>query len=95
MKKYAVIRKKAWRDAAALERAASRSSRVGNEEMPDRVRWLRSYICEEEDGSLGSVCIYEAADRDAVFEHARRADMACDNVIPIARTVIINDEPAI
>jgi hypothetical protein len=93
MNNYAIIRKKAWRDAADLERAASRSSRVGSEEMPDRVRWIRSYICEEEDGSLGSVCIYQAVDRDAVFEHARRADMACDAVLPIARTVVISDDP--
>lgn len=94
MKNFVIIRKNAWRDAADLERAASRSARVGSQEMPDRVRWIRTYVCEEEDGSLGSVCVYQAVDREAVFEHARRSDMACDVVLPIARTVVITDDPA-
>ncbi len=94
MNNYVIFRKNAWRDGADLERAASRSSRVGNEEMADQVRWIRSYVYEEEDGTLGSVCIYQAVDREAVAEHARRAAMACNAVFPIARTVVISDDPA-
>jgi hypothetical protein len=94
MNNYAIFRRNAWRDGADLERGASRSSRVCNEEMPDRVRWIRSYVCEEEDGTLGSVCIYQAVDRQAVVEHARRAGLPCDEVLPIGRTVIITDDPA-
>ena len=92
MNSYAVFRRRAWRDNAELERAASRSIRIGNEEMADRVRWIRSYVCEEEDGTLGSVCIFQAVDRDAIVEHSRRARLACDDVLPISRTVIVTDE---
>jgi hypothetical protein len=93
MNSYAIFRRNAWRDAAELERAASRSSRVCNEEMPDRVRWVRSYVCAEEDGTLGSVCIYQAVDADAVMEHALRARLPCDTLMPLVRAVIILDDP--
>ena len=91
MKKYMIIRRNAWSDAADLERAASRASRVCIEEMPERVRWLHTYICEEEDGTLSGVCVFEASDADALREHARRANLACDAVLPIARTVFIEE----
>jgi uncharacterized protein DUF4242 len=92
MNKYVIVRRSAWADAAALERAASRASRVCIEDMPERVRWLRTYICEEDDGTLAGVCVYEASDPEALREHARRAKLACDLVLPIARTVLIDDE---
>jgi hypothetical protein len=92
MNDYVIFRKNAWPDGAALERAAGRSARV-NEELEGRVRWIRSYIYEEADGTLGSVCIYQASDRDIVSEHARRADLACDDVRPLERTVIIDADP--
>jgi uncharacterized protein DUF4242 len=94
MNHYAIFRRHAFSDDHALERAASRACRVANEEMPDRVRWLRSYVCEEDDGTLCSVCIFQAVDRDAVLAHARRAGLACDTVLPIARTLIVADETA-
>jgi hypothetical protein len=94
MNDYVIFRSKAWPDEAALERAAGRSARVAQGELMGRVRWIRSYIYEEADGTLGSVCIYQASDREIVFEHARRADLACDDVRPITRTVIIDADPA-
>jgi hypothetical protein len=93
MNDYVIFRKNAWPDEAALERAAGRSARVASGELEGRVRWIRSYIYEEPDGTLGSVCIYQASDREIVFEHARRADLACDEVRPIARTVIVEADP--
>lgn len=91
MRDYLILRRHAFQDDATLERAASRSIRVCNEEMLERVRWIRTYVCEEEDGTLGSVCILQAVDGEAVHEHARRAALACDAVLPICRTVIIDE----
>jgi hypothetical protein len=93
MNDYVIFRRNAWPDEAALERAAGRSARVARDELEGQVRWIRSYVYEEADGTLGSVCIYQATDRDVVFEHARRADLACNDVRPIARTVIIEADP--
>jgi hypothetical protein len=94
MNDYVIFRSHAWPDQAALERAAGRATRVANGELDGRVRWIRSYVYEEADGTLGSVCIFQATDRDMLFEHARRADLACDDVRPIARAMIIDADPA-
>jgi len=93
MNTYAIRRRSAWATERELELAASRSARVGNEEMPDRVRWIRSYVVEEEDGRLGSECIYQATDPEAILEHARRAAMPADEITLVARTVVVRDDP--
>jgi hypothetical protein len=94
MNLYAIRRRQAWKTVSELEKAASISARVGNEEMPDRVRWIRSYVLKEPDGQLGTVCIYQASDENAVREHAQRVGMPADEITPIAETVIVRDDPA-
>jgi len=94
MNTYVIRRKSNWKSAEELEAAASRSARVGNEEMADQVRWIRSYVIEESDGRLGTVCIYQGTDEAAIREHARRAGMQADEVIPVETTVIVRDDPA-
>ena len=93
MQTFAIRRRHGWADAQELEKAAGRSAQVGTEEMPDRVRWIRTYVVQEEDGTLGTVCIYQGTDAEAIREHARRAGMPADEVIPIGTTVIINADP--
>lgn len=90
---YAIRRRSAWADAQELETAAAKSARIGNEEMPDRVRWIRSYVIAEPDGRLGTLCIYQASDLDAIREHARRVGMPGDEVETIAKTVVIREDP--
>ena len=94
MELYAILRRDGWRTGADLEEAAARSTRVGNEDMPDDVRWIRSYVLDEGAGALGTVCIYEASSPDAVRRHAAAADLPCDEIIPIADTVIVRADPA-
>jgi hypothetical protein len=93
MKTYVIRRRSNWKDTAELEAAAARSAKVGNEEMPDQVRWIRSYVVEEEDGRLGTVCVYQATGPAAIREHARRAGLRADDIIPVAKTVIVRDDP--
>ena len=93
MKTYAIRRRNVWRTAQELEATASRSAKVGNEEMPDRVRWIRSYVVAEEDGTLGTVCIYQAVDPDAIREHAGRAGMTADEIVRVERTVVVREDP--
>ena len=50
MEQYAILRRSGWRDGAALGEAAARSTKVGDEEMPEDVRWIRSYVLDEGDG---------------------------------------------
>lgn len=93
MRTYAIIRRSGWGSPEELEEAAARSRQVGDEEMADDIRWIRSYVLEEASGSVGTVCIYQASSAEAVKEHASRADLPVDEVIPVADTVIVRPDP--
>ena len=95
MKTYVITRANGWSSKKELEAAAVVSSQVGNEQMPDRVRWIRSYVTRHEGGRIGTVCIYQATNPDAVREHARRVGMPADAITEIADTVIIRPDPTI
>jgi uncharacterized protein DUF4242 len=93
MNQYAILRRNGWRSAGDLEEAAGRSLKVGNEDMPDDIRWIRSYVLEEGDGAVGTVCIYEASSPEAIRKHASCADLPVDEIIAIADTVIVRPDP--
>jgi hypothetical protein len=93
MELYAIIRRNGWRTGGDLEEAAARSSRVGDEEMAEDIRWIRSYVLAEGGTTVGTVCIYQGRDADAIRRHAREADMACDEVIPVADTFVVRPDP--
>jgi hypothetical protein len=93
MNLYAILRRSGWRSGAELEEAAARSTRVGDEEMPDEVRWIRSYVLEERDGSVGTVCIYEATSPEAIRKHADLAELPVDEIIAVADTVVVRPDP--
>jgi thiamine biosynthesis protein ThiC len=89
------LRRSAWASADALGEAAGRSAKVGDEEMSDDIRWIRSYVLNEPDGRVGTVCIYQASSPEAIREHASRADLAADEIIPVADTVIVRPDPQV
>jgi len=93
MPTYVILRRGAWDSEEELDEAAALSRQVADEDMDDRVRWIRSYVLAEEDGTLGTVCIYQAEDEEAIMEHANRAQLPADEIIPVADTVIIRDDP--
>ena len=90
---YVILRQSGWQSPAELQDAAERSTRVGNDEMADEVRWIRSYVLNEDEGSVGTVCIYEAASPEALRKHASLADLPADEIVPVADTVIMRDDP--
>ena len=75
-----------------LEQAAERSRQVGDEQMSDDIRWIRSYVLDEEGSSVGTVCIYQATSPEAIRDHAR-ADLPVDEIIAVADTVIVRPDP--
>jgi Protein of unknown function (DUF4242) len=91
---YAILRRSGWKSPGDLEEAASRSRKVGDEEMPDEIRWIRSYVLEEGGGSVGTFCVYEATGPEAIRKHADVADLPVDEIIPIADTVLIREDPS-
>lgn len=93
MNTYVILRRNGWRTPEDLEAAALRSKQVGDEQMPEEVRWIRSYVLAEEDGSLGTVCIYQGTDAEAIRRHAEAADLPADEIRPVADTVIVRPDP--
>ena len=90
---YVILRRSGWSSGAELEQAAARSTKVGDEEMSDDVRWIRSYVLDEGAGTVGTVCIYEASSPEAIREHASRADLPVDEIIRVADTVLVRPDP--
>jgi hypothetical protein len=93
MNTYVILRRSGWRSPQDLETAAERSRQVGDEQMSDDVRWIRSYVLEEGGSTVGTVCIYQATSPDALREHASRADLPIDEVIPVVDTVLVRPDP--
>ena len=90
---YVILRRSGWASAADLQAAAARSTRVGDEDMPDEVRWIRSYVLDEGAGTVGTVCLYEATSPEAIRKHASLADLPADEIIPVADTVLVRPDP--
>ncbi|MFP3908167.1 MAG: nickel-binding protein [Acidimicrobiales bacterium] len=57
-----------------------RRSQAELDRRSDEVRKIRSYLFEEEDGSLGAICVYEAQSPEAVVSHGECADVKVDEV---------------
>jgi len=93
MNTYVILRRSGWSSPEELQEAAARSKQVGDEEMSDDVRWIRSYVLEEDGGSVGTVCVYQATSPDKVIEHASRAELPADEVIRVLDTVLVRPDP--
>jgi hypothetical protein len=93
MDTYVILRRSGWRSPEDLQAAAERSKKVGDEEMSDDIRWIRSYVLQEDGGSVGTVCIYQASSPEAIREHASRADLPADEIIAVADTVLVRPDP--
>ena len=93
MQTYIVLRRSAWETEAEADDAAAIAARIEDEEMDGQVRLLRSYLMEEEDGTLGIMSIYQAEDDDILMEHSQRAELPLDELIPVADTQVTRDDP--
>ena len=89
---YAIRRRDFWGPPGELQATAAKSAQVG-EEMADDVRWIRTYVVEEESGKLGTLCIYQGTSAEKVREQAERTGMPADEITLVADTVIVRPDP--
>jgi len=90
---YGILRRNGWASAEDLEVAGARSAAEGDK--PDSgVRWIRSYVLAEDSGEVGTFCVYEADSPEAIRAHAKASDLPVDEIVPIAGTVIVREDPA-
>jgi hypothetical protein len=92
MDTYVILRRSGWRSPEELGRAAERSTAQGDK-MADDVRWIRSYVLEEGEGAVGTVCIYQASSPEAIRAHAGAADLPVDEIVRVADTVVVREDP--
>ena len=90
---YVILRRSGWRSPDDLGEAAQRSKQVADEQMPDDIKWIRSYVLEEGGSSVGTVCVYQASSPEAIRKHGKLADLPVDEIIAVADTVIVRPDP--
>jgi len=90
---YAIRRQNAWSSPEEVEEVAARSKQVADDEFSTDVNWIRSYVIAEEDGSFGSICIYQAVSAEAIRDHAERVGMPADEIWTVGDTVVIRPDP--
>lgn len=93
MQLYAIRRRDFWGTPEELQATAEKSAQVG-EDMADDVRWIRTYVVQEDSGRLGTVCLYEGTSAEKVREQAERTGMPADEVSLVMDTVIVRPDPA-
>ena len=92
METYLILRRGGWRSADDLAAAAERSTSEG-ERMPDDIAWIRSYVLGELDGTVGTVCIYQASSPEAIRRHASAAGLPVDEIVRVTDTVLVRPDP--
>ena len=61
--------------------------------MSADIRWIRSYVVHEPDGSLGTFCTYQASSPEKIREHAARAGIPASDVFEVADTLVVRPDP--
>jgi len=92
MELYMILRRGGWATPDDLAEAAERSTAEG-ERMIDEVAWIRSYVTSERVGTVGTICIYQATSPEAIRRHADRAELPVDEILEVADTVVVRDDP--
>jgi thiamine biosynthesis protein ThiC len=94
MKTYVILRRNGWTTPEDSQAAAARSTAEGDK-MSDEIRWIRSYVLAEADGSIGTVCVYQATSEQAIRDHTARADLPVDEIVEVADTVVVRPDPVL
>jgi len=82
---YVILRRKGWRSAEQFGEADRRS--VAESEWNEEVARIRSYVLDEQDGSVGTICVYQASSPEAVRRHAAAAGLPVDEIVKVADTI--------
>ena len=89
---YIVPRTRAWLSEEEVAAAADCVPAV-NETLRDDLRWIRSYIVSEDDGTFSAYCVYEATRPEVLRRHADALGLPTDAIKPVAATVVAAPDP--
>jgi hypothetical protein len=93
MNNYMIMRRAGWQTDDEVQQAAARSRSTREQQFSEDIRWIRSYLVKEPDGSIGSICIYQATSPEVIREHAKRAGLPADEILPIDEAIVEQPDP--
>ena len=89
---YVVPRTRVWLSEEELAAATDCMPAV-NESLREHIRWIRSYVVAEDDGTFSAYCVYEAASPEVLLRHAEALMMPTDAIKPVAATFVAAPDP--
>jgi hypothetical protein len=89
---YVVPRTSVWLTEEELAAAADCIPAV-NESLREHVRWIRSYVVAEDDGTFSAYCVYEATSPEWLERHAEAVMLPPDAIKPVAATIVAAPDP--
>lgn len=89
---YIVPRTRAWLSEEEVAAATDCMPAV-NDTLRDHVRWIRSYVVSEEDGTFSVYCIYEASSPEMLRRHADALRLPTDAIKPVTATIVAAPDP--
>ena len=93
MNLYTIRRRQAWGSPEEVQAIAKRAKEVADSDFPEEVRWIRSYVLADADGTLGSVCVYQAVAPEAIRRHSHRVGMPADEINEVLESVFVRPDP--
>ena len=89
---YVVPRTRAWLSEEELA-AATDCCPAAAEALGGEVRWIRSYVAAEDDGTFSAYCVYEASGPEALLRHAEALMLPTDAIKPVVATIVRAPDP--
>jgi hypothetical protein len=83
---YVVPRTRAWLTEEELAADMDCLPAIVAAAVPD-VRWIRSYIVQEEDGALSAFCVYEASGPEALVRLGEATRLPTDAIKPVLQAL--------
>lgn len=91
MELYAIFRRNLV-SPDAIEAVDDRSQ-AELDRRPDEVRKIRSYVFEEDNGMLGTVCLYEAVSPEVIRDHGDKADVGLGEIRKVTAIDVHRPDP--
>ena len=89
---YVVPRTRAWLSEEEVAAATDCVPAV-NETLRGDIRWIRSYIVSEDDGTFSAFCVYEATGPEVLRRHADALGLPTDAIKRVATTIVAALDP--
>lgn len=89
---YVILRRNVWPSHREFQTDATRSGEAIAVMSAD-IKWIRSYVLAEENGTLGTLCVYQATSEDKLREHAACVGIPVHEIVLVADVVLVSPDP--